>query len=418
VSWVELAKAPGFHYGSQFVRVDAEWIAARQAINDSLRARGWFPPVLIAHADEGQRSGDVVGLSSATIDGRLTFLGAVAWNDADASSKIAARIMTDVSVGLYPLQNPDTGDVLEMAVAEVSLTTLPHMLGDSRILNAQAGGTMDMPDSGPSVEDRLVAMETMVEQLAGMVTELLPDQDATETALAAEGTSMVESTTITAANGDDEDEDVLPELEMAFVVEEGGSFQVRKGDPPFDVLSEYDNEEDAVAEMERLHRDNDPAQSSRGANAREAYDRWKEEQATMSNDQTDALKARIAALETKLAAEEEAKARAVYNAGVKLGSTIELTQAVADALYPLYRNNAEAFDVIKASVKAPEAPATVDAPVIKLTNPWAASGIADDVAEPAKYTNADALADARVTAKANGTDVTAEYKINLQRVEG
>ena len=59
VSWVELAKAPGFHYGPAYINVNPEWIQARIDHQDVLLARGSFPPVLLVHEDGPERQGDV-----------------------------------------------------------------------------------------------------------------------------------------------------------------------------------------------------------------------------------------------------------------------------------------------------------------------------------------------------------------------
>jgi hypothetical protein len=345
VSWVELAKAPGFHYGAQFIDVDAAWIQARIELHSVMLARGFYPPVLIAHEDTGERAGDVVALGSAMIDGRLTLLGALAWNDADAASKISARVMTDVSVGLYPLQNPDTGEVLEMAVGETSLTTLPHLLGDSRILNAQNGGQpMDMPEI--SADDRLLALEEMVTQLVTMVGELA-GEGADSVEAASDVSTVVSEVT---AMGVDDEEEILP-------------------------VAASVNPADAV------------------------------------------LLSRLADVEAQLADAQEKEARAVYANGLPLGAKIELTQAVADMLYPLWRSDVKALDIIKASLVKPDAAPVASAPVIRMTSAWDAIGVADDSAEPAKYDMAAAMAEARITAKANGTRVSDEYKINLARVQ-
>jgi hypothetical protein len=145
-----------------------------------------------------------------------------------------------------------------------------------------------------------------------------------------------------------------------------------------------------------------------------------------SNAGDNAMKARIAALEAKLAVTAEEKARAVYANGLPLGAyanglplgaKIELTQAVADALYPMWRKDNAFLDVIKASIVAPEEAPTQDAPIV-LVSAWGASGIGDDSATPAgKYDAAAAKAEAVITAKQNGTKMLDEYRKNLERVE-
>lgn len=339
VSWVELAKAPGFHYGDRYVEVDEDWIAARKAIHSHMVERNFYPPVLIAHEDTGESQGDVIDISSATIDGRLTALAALAWNDPDAAEKIATRRLNSVSVGIYDIQDPDTGEWLDMAVAEVSKTAMPHMLGGSRILNNQSSKptehNMDKPEM--TVEDRLAALEGMIESLSASVKAMMPELDEEEIPLTATPSSNVESVAVATAETD---------------------------------------EDTAIA---------------------------------ASQDDVAALKAQIAAMQSEIDTRREAEQRAVYNSGVKLGSTIELTQAVADALYSLYQADKAAFGVITASLKSPSKaePVAASAPITLAQNPWAASGIADDSAEPAE---SNPLEDARILAKQNKTRVADEYR--------
>ena len=127
------------------------------------------------------------------------------------------------------------------------------------------------------------------------------------------------------------------------------------------------------------------------------------------------LLSRLATVEAELAAEREAKSKAVYANGCPIGAKFTLTQGVADLLYESWRKDPSALDALKASIVKDEAPApqTVAAP-ITLTSAWADSGIADDSAEPAKVTKATAMADARILATQNKTSVTDEYRKQLK----
>ena len=355
VSWVELAKSPAFHYGSRKITVSAEWIAERVKFHNHMLSRGFYPPILIAHKDEGERAGDVIDVSSAMIEGRLTMIGALAWNDPEAAAKIKARQMTDVSVGLYPVQDPDTGEVMDMAIGEISLTTLPHLLGSSRILNAQNGGQpvphLDEPgtDSELSLADRLLAMEANMTKLMDLVTEMVGGDDSD---VPVDSAADIGLPAVTAAM-DDEEEDELPIAASA-------------------------SKADSV------------------------------------------LLTRLADLEAKLAAVEDEKAAAVFANGCPIGAKIVLTQAVADLLFPIWRDNPESLDVVKASIVKDEpvkvAPQTVPAP-ITMTSAWADSGIADDSAAPGGiYTKQDAFDEATTLSQQNKTTHKVEFKKLLKRV--
>ena len=132
------------------------------------------------------------------------------------------------------------------------------------------------------------------------------------------------------------------------------------------------------------------------------------------------LMAQVADLRSRLDATEEAKAKAVFANGCPIGQKFTLTQGVADMLYPLWREDNKALDVIKASIVPDEveAPQTEQAP-ITLTSAWAPSGIADDSATPitGPYDQAAAFAEAVTLSQANGTTHAAEYRKTLKRVQ-
>jgi hypothetical protein len=129
-----------------------------------------------------------------------------------------------------------------------------------------------------------------------------------------------------------------------------------------------------------------------------------------------AATSRIEALEAQVTASQEERARAVYANGCPIGAQITMTQEVADLLYPLWRADTKALDVIKASIVKPEATATATSAIV-MTSAWNAIGGADDSASPTKFGKEEALAEARITATANGTKISAEYKKLLNRVE-
>lgn len=160
VSWVELAKAPGFSYAGHWVEVDEAWIDERVRIHEArLTGRpGWFPPVLVAHEDKGERHGDVLALARADVDGAPTLLAALAWADPEAATKIQQRRLTDVSVALWDVEDARTGEIHEWAVVEVSITALPHLAGDSRILNSQTEVAMGLK------EELTAAIEAMSDE--------------------------------------------------------------------------------------------------------------------------------------------------------------------------------------------------------------------------------------------------------------
>ena len=129
---------------------------------------------------------------------------------------------------------------------------------------------------------------------------------------------------------------------------------------------------------------------------------------------------RIAALEARLAASDEEKAKAVYANGCPIGAKIVLSQAMADLLYPIWRDDPSALDVVKASIVKDEpavAPQTVPAPIV-MTSAWASSGIADDSAAPGGiYTMQAAFDEATTLSQQNKTKHSAELKKLIGRVQ-
>lgn len=67
----------------------------------------------------------------------------------------------------------------------------------------------------------------------------------------------------------------------AFVVRSGSRWAVRRGDPPFEVVSTFSTEEEATAEMDRLHRRNNPRPAARGNSARRRFEASKTSEDSM-----------------------------------------------------------------------------------------------------------------------------------------
>lgn len=76
----------------------------------------------------------------------------------------------------------------------------------------------------------------------------------------------------------------------AFIEAARGEFEVREGDPPFDVLSTFDSRAEAVEEMSRLHARNDPRAAAKGEAAK---DRWKDWKKTKKSDKEDHMPKKI-----------------------------------------------------------------------------------------------------------------------------
>ena len=197
VKWVLLAQSPGFVYQDRKFDVDQKWI--HQQISDfaALTRGGYSPPLLREHTRNGERSGDVLALSSMVLDGRPALIGAVAFSDPEASDKIKRGEVKYVSPAFGPLQD-DEGREYSFVLREVSLVAAPHQKnlssGSSHVLGSEQGDSMideekgieeesppvEAEEEGSSLEDRLDNLEKGLAHVLDMMTKMMEGDDEEE----------------------------------------------------------------------------------------------------------------------------------------------------------------------------------------------------------------------------------------------
>ena len=187
VKWVLLAQSPGFVYQDHMFQVDEDFISAQLRDFASLTKSGYRPPLLREHTRNGERSGDVLELSSTVIDGRPALIGAVAFSDPEAEDKIKRGEVKYVSPAFGPLQD-DEGREYDFVLREVSLVAAPHqknlspgvshVLGSEQVIDMKGKETTPAPileeevaTAEPTVEDRLAGLETSVSYLLELLAE-------------------------------------------------------------------------------------------------------------------------------------------------------------------------------------------------------------------------------------------------------
>ena len=198
VKWVLLAQSPGFVYGDRKFKVDDEFINRQLSDFADLTRGGYRPPLLREHTRNGERSGDVLALSSMTLDGRPALIGAVAFSDPEADDKIKRGEVKYVSPAFGPLQD-DEGREYDFVLREVSLVAAPHQKnlssGSSHVLGSEQGDPMstenqpvveapapavEAEEHKPSMEDRLSNLEKSVAHVLDMMTKMMEHDDKDE----------------------------------------------------------------------------------------------------------------------------------------------------------------------------------------------------------------------------------------------
>ena len=197
VKWVLLAQSPGFVYGDRKFTVDDDFINRQLSDFATLTRGGYRPPLLREHTRNGERSGDVLALSSMTLDGRPALIGAVAFSDPEAGDKIKRGEVKYVSPAFGPLQD-DEGREYDFVLREVSLVAAPHQKnlssGSSHVLGSEQGENPMSTENQPveevsppvveaeeqdasSMEDRLSNLEKSVAHVLDMLTKMMMEGD-------------------------------------------------------------------------------------------------------------------------------------------------------------------------------------------------------------------------------------------------
>lgn len=133
VAWVLVTAEPGIWYGDRFISVDRDWIDRQVDLNEKLRTvaprGGYRAPLLSEHQRTGERIGDVLELTRATVDGAEALVAAVAFSAPDAASKIDRQEIKYFSPGFGSVQDSGTGEEYTMILNEISQVSSPHQKG-------------------------------------------------------------------------------------------------------------------------------------------------------------------------------------------------------------------------------------------------------------------------------------------------
>ena len=316
VFWVQVLSEPGFVYEGRGFTVDAEFIDRQIAAAQLMCSRGYRIPVAAQHPEPIHERTSVEALAALDRD----FNGALRHGDVleVAKARVGGRLRLLAAVAL---NHRDAADLVRRGVI-----------------------SMFSPGLGPVEVDDGTVLPFVLKELS--IVRASHQKDAPTHVLAQEKPSM------------------------AFVIEEDGMWRVRSGGEPFEELSSFETEDEARAEMERLHMANEPDESARGANALARYETFLEnmdEEATAMEvevveeagqeeeggdmvAQMAEMKRRMQRMEQRLQQRDQEVARLkehndrlAYNQDLPLGKPLVLTEALARLLFPVWRKNPEHF---------------------------------------------------------------------------
>lgn len=189
-NWLRLVRGPSFVTPDGVtVQADKAWMDERIAEFQRLTSGGYAVPVITDHdpALTQQRAlGDVLDMTTETVEGELELVAGVAWNDPMVPEAIRTKQLKYVSPGFNSFTD-ERGEAYYLVMSELSITAKPHRKGaathilmteavmpDSIALPAPAPAPA--PAAAPSVEERVASMETAITDLtasfAGIQTML------------------------------------------------------------------------------------------------------------------------------------------------------------------------------------------------------------------------------------------------------
>ena len=369
-NWIYVTGQPGFYYYGEEVEIDEDWIDHAVQAYETMQRRGYEAPVLAEHnsaVTEGLRLGDVVRLLKAKVEGRWALVAEVRWAMGDAHERIEAGQIRYFSPAISAIEDDETGEILEPVISELSVVAAPHQKGSVTHVLASENAMAE----GETIEEAIRGMRAGMELLrerADYVYDVLRNRegfdvdrrmgrlkenikDAEESVYA-----FADSMGITASEVKMQSTSMEKRIDkLASEVESiAGTVQALAG------LADSIK---AMTESKSLMEEDEEEKSEINIDVDVEEDEEEDEKAEAS----EAELAEVKALKFRLGQLELQRDQAVYSQDLPLGSTIELTQGVADLLFSLWRRDRETFGKVigDAMTKAEQQPITAPVP-----SPW------------------------------------------------
>ena len=374
-NWIFVTGAPGFYYYGEEVAIDETWIDNAVQAYETLQRRGYEAPVLAEHnsaVTEGLRLGDVVRLMKAKVEGRWALVAEVRWAMGDAHERIEAGQIRYFSPAISAIEDDETGSILEPVISELSVVAAPHQKG--AVTHVLAGETnMAEGDDGETIEEAIRGMRaglSLISERADYVYDVLRDKEGFDVdrrmgrlkelikdTREAVG-SFADSMGITASEVKMQSTSMEKRIDKLASEIEGiaGTVQALTG------LA------DSIKAMtaSRLQEEDEEEKSEINIDVDVDEDEDEDEDKDKS-EASEAELAEVTKLKYRLGQLELQRDQAVYSQDLPLGSTIELTQGVADLMFSLWRKDRAVFSKVVGDAMTKQA----DQPVTAPASPWA-----------------------------------------------
>lgn len=183
VVWALVTAEPGIIYRGKRITVDQDFMDRQVEQFAKMTELGYETPVLREHEHNGENDGDILDYTQHTYEGREVLLAALALNDPEAETKVKSRRFKYVSPSFKSFED-DRGNKFHLALTEISLVSAPHQkrLGSTHILAKETVMDDKKPEEtpeeeGPSMAERVAAMEKSVEDIKAAMAEYFKPKD-------------------------------------------------------------------------------------------------------------------------------------------------------------------------------------------------------------------------------------------------
>jgi len=397
-NWIFVTGAPGFYYYGEEIEISEDWIDNAVQVYETMQRRGYEAPVLAEHdsaVTEGLRLGDVVRLMKAKVEGRWALVAEVRWAMGDAHERIEAGQIRYFSPAISAIEDDETGSILEPVISELSVVAAPHQKGS--VTHVLAGETTVAEDEGETIEEAIRGMRagiSLISERADYVYDVLRDKEGfdvdrrmgrlkelikdTKEAVG----SFADSMDITASEVAMQSTSMEKRIDKLASEIEGiaGTVKALTG------LADSIKAMTASKAMEMAAEEEEEEKVNIDVDVDDDEDEDEEKETEASEPEAEL--AEVKELKHRLGQLELQRDQAVYSQDLPLGSTIELTQGVADILFSLWRRNRTGFSAVigDAMTKVKQQPVTAPA------SPWATMlGEAPVATEPKGVLNDEQL---------------------------
>ena len=369
-NWIFVTGAPGFYYYGEEVAIDETWIDNAVQAYETLQRRGYEAPVLAEHnsaVTEGLRLGDVVRRMKAKVEGRWALVAEVRWAMGDAHERIEAGQIRYFSPAISAIEDDETGSILEPVISELSVVAAPHhtgsvthvLAGETKMaetieeaIRGMRAGMRLLRERADYVYDVLKNKEDFdVDRKMGRLKENIKDAEESVYAFADSMGITASEVTMQSTSMEKRIDKLASEIEGI-----AGTVQALTG------LA------DSIKAMtaSRLQEEDEEEKSEINIDVDVDEDEDEDEDKDKS-EASEAELAEVTKLKYRLGQLELQRDQAVYSQDLPLGSTIELTQGVADLMFSLWRKDRAVFSKVIGDAMTKQA----DQPVTAPASPWA-----------------------------------------------